>query len=358
MTMSEPNAPGSREDDNAKRDAGDELQFDQAEYTTPAPDGPSCGVCKRSIDDAYFEFNGKVICTTCRQQVEAAFRGGSRLARVIAATIFGSVAAVAGAALYYAIIRITGYNIGLVAIVVGVMVGSAVRKGASYRGGLFYQFLSLFLAYMAIGLMHVPMLVEDWIKTQREQAQQANILPEKSDKDLAKVDGEPKAPVTRELAKGDALPKAAVTKDRAKVDGQAKAPVIAANDRARPQAGTAPSPPAGAVGKEPVPDPKQKGAVVEGKNQHVVDGRGKPDAKPPQFSLVRILVLLVLAIVLVFSLPVVAAFADPISAVIYCFALWTAWGINKAARLAFKGPFRVSKGDSNEPEPEDVDDGG
>ena len=154
--MSEPNASGPEEDDDADLEAGDELQFDQAEYATPAPEGPSCGVCKRPIDDMYYEINGKVFCATCRQRIEAAFRGGSRLARVIKALVFGSVAAIAGAVLYYAIIRITGCNIGLVAVVVGFMVGGAVRKGTGNRGGLFYQFLALFLAYMAIGLMNFP----------------------------------------------------------------------------------------------------------------------------------------------------------------------------------------------------------
>jgi len=314
--MSEPNASGSQkdDDDDAGHKAGDELQFDQAEYATPTHAGSSCGVCKRPIDDVYYEFNSKICCATCRQQIEAAFRGGSRAGRVIKALVFGSLAALAGAILYYAIIRITGYNIGLVAIVVGVMVGGAVRKGTGNRGGLFYQFLALLLAYMAIGLMHVPMLIEEQIKTWRAQAEQAKILPEKNDRDRAKVDGEPKAPATRELAKHDGEPKAPVPKDRAK---------------------------------------------VEGENQHAVDAEEKPDVKGPQLNLVvGILFLFVLAIAVVFSLPVVAAIADPISALIYCIALWTAWGANKPAKLAFNGPFRVSTGDSNAPPSEDVDDDG
>ena len=39
--------------------------------------------------------------------------------------------------------RVTGWNIGLVAIVVGFMVGGAVRKGTGNRGGMLYQFLTL-----------------------------------------------------------------------------------------------------------------------------------------------------------------------------------------------------------------------
>jgi len=296
--MPQPNASASSEDDDAPVEAGDELQFDQAEFTTPAPLGPSCSFCKRPIDDAYYELGGKICCASCRQQVEAALRGGSSLARVIKALIFGSVAAMAGAALYYAIIRITGYNIGLVAIVVGFMVGGAVRKGTSNRGGRFYQFLALLLAYIAIGLMHVPMLIEHAIKTKGEPAQQAEIVPEKSEKDRAGVDGEPKAPVTKDLAKLDGEPKTPAAKDRAGVDGAPKAPVIVATE------------------------------------------------------------LIAFLILFLFALPVLAVISDPISGLIYSFALWEAWRINKGVRLVFNGPFRVSTGESNAPAREDVDDAG
>jgi hypothetical protein len=163
MTMSEPNASGPRADDDAELQAGDELQFDQAEYATPVPAGPSCGFCKRPIDDAYYELSGKVICATCRQRVEAAFRGGSPVARVILALVFGSAAGLAGAMLYYAIIRVTGLNIGLVAVVVGFLVGAAVRKGTGNRGGQFYQLLAVFLTYSAIVAMYVPILIEGLI---------------------------------------------------------------------------------------------------------------------------------------------------------------------------------------------------
>ena len=89
-----------------------DIQFDQAEYTTPAPEGPSCGVCQRPINGEYYETSGKVLCSSCRDRVTAAFRGGSRTARVLRALLFGSVASGIGAALYYAILSATGYNIG------------------------------------------------------------------------------------------------------------------------------------------------------------------------------------------------------------------------------------------------------
>ena len=46
-------------------------------------------------------------------------------------------------------------NLGLVAVLVGFIVGRAVRKGSENRGGSFYQVLAVFLTYTAIALMDV-----------------------------------------------------------------------------------------------------------------------------------------------------------------------------------------------------------
>jgi hypothetical protein len=88
----------------------------------------SCSNCSQPIPDAYHEINGKVVCGNCRQQIEAAFAGGSRVARVLKALALGAPGAVAGAALYYAIVRATGYDIDLVAIVVGFIIGGTYAR--------------------------------------------------------------------------------------------------------------------------------------------------------------------------------------------------------------------------------------
>jgi hypothetical protein len=348
--MSEGDAFAAEEDHDSEPDDREELQFDQAEYATPAPAGPACGVCKRPIDDAYYEINGKIVCAQCRQQIEAAFRGGSRLARALKALILGSLAAVAGAAIYYGIIRATGYNIGLVAIVVGFMVGGAVRKGSGNRGGRFYQVLALFLAYIAIALMHVPMLVEGM--------RQAAHLPQKNKQAPAKVNREAKGPVASEVAKVDGAPQATAPKQRTTDKGKTEAPVVVAKEPARPGPVVPPGGPGGAEKQAPVPDSKQDGGAVAGQNQPAVPVEQKPSAEPVKLGLLALVVLPVVLIVLLATLPVVAAFADPLSGLIYCFTLWEAWRLNKAAQLVFTGPFRVSAGDANATTTEDADDGG
>jgi hypothetical protein len=142
-------------------DAGEPLQVDQAEFTTPAAERPTCTVCKQPIPDEYYEIHGKVMCPKCRHGVEAAFRGGSPAGRVLLASLFGVVAAAAGAVIYYVSIRATGWNLSLVSILVGFIVGKAVRQGTGNRGGSFYQLLAMFLTYTSIVAMNVLMVIPE-----------------------------------------------------------------------------------------------------------------------------------------------------------------------------------------------------
>ena len=115
------------------------------------------------------------------------FEGGSRLGRVLKAFVFGTVAALAGGALYYAIVRTTGYNIGLISVLVGYMVGRAVRAGSANRGGLFYQFLAVFLTYSSIVAMHIPFLVEQELERVPQKDEPAKVAQAKVDADGAKA---------------------------------------------------------------------------------------------------------------------------------------------------------------------------
>ena len=79
--MSEPNRPIDDGDPGAEE--GTELQFDEAEPTSPTPTGADLRGCKRPIEDAYYEINGKIVCASCSQQIQASFRGGSGFGRPI-----------------------------------------------------------------------------------------------------------------------------------------------------------------------------------------------------------------------------------------------------------------------------------
>lgn len=130
------------------------LQFDRAEFTE-APPATKCTVCQRAIKSVYYEVNQRLLCPACREEVEASMRGGSKSKRFLKAAVFGFGAAIAGALVYW-VVSLTGYNIGLIAILVGWMVGTAVFKGSESRGGWFYQALAVGLTYFAVAASLAP----------------------------------------------------------------------------------------------------------------------------------------------------------------------------------------------------------
>ena len=290
----------------------DEIQFDQAEYATPVPGGPVCSACNRPILDSYYEINGNVVCASCRQGIEASFRGGSRLARALRAMVFGSLAAMVGAVLYYAFVRLTNINFGLVAVVLGLMVGGAVRRGSGNRGGRFYQFLAVFLTYAAIAGMMAPAVIEGFRKA---------LLRKPHADAVAKH-------LEKPAAKAAALPKARVViKD-------------------------APAPPLVDIPANPFADAPAE--VVTEKVTVPKDAEARNIERAPEPELTAMTVALLVAFVafIFWASPVLEAFQAPISGLIYCFALWEAWKMNKAVQLVFNGPFRVSAQGPVEQEPE------
>ena len=155
----------------------DELQFDRVEAAPPAaglgeavtPDvsHPStaplgvtaCAACGEPITDAYYEGNGKIVCPRCRDAVLASHAGGSGIARLLKATVFGIGAGIVGAAIWYGVRAGTGYEVGLIAILVGILVGGAIKAGSQGRGGIGYQLLAVVLTYLSIAANYVPDIV-------------------------------------------------------------------------------------------------------------------------------------------------------------------------------------------------------
>ena len=170
--MSDPNTPSG------------ELQFDRVEGQTGRPPGGVCAECGQPLRDVYYEVNGRVLCERCRRAAEASWAAGSSAGRFGKAIVFGLAAAAAGSALYYGVLALTGYEFGLIAIVVGVLVGAAVKKGSAGRGGWKYQTLAMFLTYTSIVSSYVPLIVREVLSEQDKALQigdSAAFLPTGSD---------------------------------------------------------------------------------------------------------------------------------------------------------------------------------
>src|SRR5260221_333319 len=93
-------------------DAG-ELQFDQAEYAeSTEAKGPACAACHQGISGQYYQVNGAILCDRCSAAVQAHLTGGSAFRRFGKACVFGFGAALAGFAIYFGVLKITGLEIG------------------------------------------------------------------------------------------------------------------------------------------------------------------------------------------------------------------------------------------------------
>jgi hypothetical protein len=144
------------------------MQFERAEFDNTPP--RACAECEAPLQGSYYDVNGAVVCEKCRYAIEERFTHGSPFGRFVRASAAGFVAAVLGALLYYAIAALTGYEFGLIAIVVGFAVGTAVRWGANGRGGWPYQALAIALTYLAIVCTYIPPMIEAFREEAREES--------------------------------------------------------------------------------------------------------------------------------------------------------------------------------------------
>lgn len=164
-------------DDTVTRD--DSLQFDtvapvagQEAVSTPAS-GVTCIGCGQAITDSYYDINGNSTCATCRALVERNAAEARRWGVFFRALAMGLGAAVLGAVLYYAVIAITNYEIGIVAIAIGYMVGYAIRRGARGAGGRRFQVAAVLLTYWAVGLAYTPLAFREMAGAQDPAVQEA-----------------------------------------------------------------------------------------------------------------------------------------------------------------------------------------
>lgn len=159
--------------DDATPKPTDDLQFDTAEPvstdSTEVSSTNSCAICSQTIGDAYFSVGGQAVCPACCDKLKAPVLG-TRWSRLFKASLLGLGAGLIGAIIWFAIRRVTHYEIGLVAILVGLMVGKAVRVGSGNQGGRGYQILAVVLTYCCIAANYMPDIFESLLQMSREEA--------------------------------------------------------------------------------------------------------------------------------------------------------------------------------------------
>ena len=132
----------------------DELQFQHAEFVGEKP-SLRCAACHAAIQGTYYHVQGAVTCEQCalnRQALQGAPSGRTTFLR---AALYGLGAAIAGSVIF-ALVSLTGFTFGIVAILVGIMVGKAIRHATLGRTTRGYQVLAVVLTYVAITSSYIP----------------------------------------------------------------------------------------------------------------------------------------------------------------------------------------------------------
>ena len=147
------------------------IQFDRAAF---APDAPAvaCVLCQQGITSSYYEVNGVTACETCASGLADAHPGRALGKGLLLAVAAGVGAGVLGALVYYAVLALTGYELAIIAIGVGYLVGRAVRWASGGRGGRPYQVLAVALTYVAIVSTYVPFVVASLNESAAKEAQE------------------------------------------------------------------------------------------------------------------------------------------------------------------------------------------
>lgn len=172
--------------------AHEELQFHTAETVDTRP---KCGACSAVLDATFYQIEGVNVCAGCADARRAYQELPDSGAKFGKALLYGSGAAALGWAGWSAVEIATGFQIGLLAIGVGWLVGTAIRKGTDGHTSRKYQIMAVVLTYLAISMSFVPILIADLVK-KGDPAKQAEAAKNDGAKQKAvpEVVAEPEGP--------------------------------------------------------------------------------------------------------------------------------------------------------------------
>jgi hypothetical protein len=139
------------------------LVFDKVEAAEPPPEPPAppaCASCKRPLGRDHYTINADTFCEDCHHLLSAQLKESKSGTAFMRAAGLGALAAIGGSVAWYVVTKITGMQLGLLAIAVGYVVGRAVRKGSRSPGGKRYQALAMLLTYLSIAGSYIPIVLK------------------------------------------------------------------------------------------------------------------------------------------------------------------------------------------------------
>ncbi len=166
--------------------AHEELQFHTAETVDTRP---KCGACCAVLASSFYQIQGVNVCAACAEARRAYQELPDSAAKFGKALLYGAGAAALGWAGWSAVEIATGFQIGLLAIGVGWLVGTAIRKGTDGHTSRKYQIMAVVLTYLAISMSFVPILIADLVK-KGDPAKQASAKQDAPKEKAAPVVGD------------------------------------------------------------------------------------------------------------------------------------------------------------------------
>jgi hypothetical protein len=299
-----------------------ELQFEHAETASSAAGAmagaragaPHCAVCSSEIVSSYWEHRGRMLCEACRAKLIESWSQGSGFGRFARAALFGLLAAAAGTLVYWAVAELTGYEFSLIALLIGIAVGGAVRYGARGRGGWRYQALAIFLTYTSIVSTYLPALWQA-ARTQ-DAAESATQTPP------AAVE----PPLPPGLKVREALPADPAPAQPLTVEPEDRVPAettVPEGDNVVP----------GGDASEPEP------AAPEAEAPAVPSAEFGFDSQQP--SLAGCFVGVLALVAFLYAAPFLGGFENFIGWIILAIGLYEAWKMNQPEDREVRGPFAV-----------------
>jgi hypothetical protein len=122
-------------------------------------DSPTtCASCSNSLDSKgeFYVLKGKkgerdkVLCSNCMTQMEDTLRKEVQDPNLPLALLAGLSGAALGAVVWYLLVRFTGWQVGIVAVLVGWLAGKGVVIGSGQKRGTNLQVLSVILTVIAM----------------------------------------------------------------------------------------------------------------------------------------------------------------------------------------------------------------
>ena len=143
----------------------DGLQFDKAQFAS----GNHCTRCQVPLQDSYYRFFQDTVCPSCAAKITVGRHlRESESGGLGRAALFGAGAAIGGSIIYGAVL-LMGFQIGLVAILNGWMVGKAMMRGSNGIAGRSFQVVAVILTYLSITGGYIPLLVKQMAAHQRQK---------------------------------------------------------------------------------------------------------------------------------------------------------------------------------------------